>query len=729
MESREFIDLDLGRYLIILKRRWLAITSIFVSTVALSFFATTLIKPSYEAEGKILFRMPTFKVVGNDLLPNNNDGIEAAYLKSLVSNQNPISTQMEVIYSPALLQETINKLELKNSQGELLRFDAIQSGLKLKIIGGTDVLRVTYTSSNPEKAAAIVNTIMSVYLENEVLTSRTEAEIIREFMSRQLPYTQATMRRAEVALRMFKQKNNIADLGAETRLGVEIIGSLEKEMNAIQAQLADINAQSNELLQKLELNPQEAIAVSTLSQSRAIQGILVQLQEVDIQLANQSSRFLDNNPVIISLEARKANLSTLLQQQIDQTLGKQTQIPQRLLQMGELRQNLIDIFVQLEVQRFGLEQKLTSLNNSRSAYEERMKIIPQLEQAQRELERKIDVSQSTYQNLLTKVQELQLVENVTTPNARIIAHSLVPEKPDSRKKLIVVVLGVMFGGFLATASVLLFEMIDKSLKTLQEVTEVLGYTLLGVIPLSKQKILPRLNEIELNPWEVAVRDQPNSVTSEIYRMIQANLKFLSSDTVLRTIVVSSAVPQEGKSTVSANLAAAIAQLGRKVLLIDAHMRVPTQHHLWKLTNRVGLSEVLVGENQFETAVNQVMDHLDVLTAGVRPPNPLALLDSKRMASLIKDFSSQYDFVIIDAPPLLLGADAVSLSQMSDGILLVARPGIIDYGSAGAIQELLQKTSPNILGLVVNGVTELNKSTSYLYHAAKYSPTEHLTLGN
>jgi capsular exopolysaccharide synthesis family protein len=260
---------------------------------------------------------------------------------------------------------------------------------------------------------------------------------------------------------------------------------------------------------------------------------------------------------------------------------------------------------------------------------------------------------------------------------------------------------------------------DKSLKTLKEIREVFGYPLLGVIPLSANKTNSRKRDAELTNPEIAVRDMPNSLTSEIYRMIQANLKFLSSDKVVKTIVVTSAVPKEGKSTVSANLATAIAQLGRRVLLIDADMRVPSQHHLWQLTNVAGLSEVLVGQSAFDIAVNKVIDNLDVLTAGVRPPNPLALLDSKRMASLIEDFSSKYDCVIIDAPPALLAADALALSQMSDGILLVSRPGVIDSSSAPALQEMLDRANHNILGLVVNGIIDKHESSNYFYHASEY----------
>ena len=726
MQSRESIDLDLGRYFSTLKRRWLPAVSIFAATVTLSALSTTLLKPSYEAQGKLLFKSPSFNVVGSNLLPSTSEGAGTGDLRPLVSTQNPISSQIEVISSPTLLQRTINELHLKNKKGELLKVEELEKALTLKIVGGTDVLQITYKSPNPKEAAAVVNKIMNFYLQNDILTSRSEAESTRQFMAMQLPKTEGAVHQAEVELRIFKQKNNIVDLSEEAKTAVANIGNLDSQIDNLKAELDQVTAQTSELRQKVGLNSEQASAVSAVSQSPAVQGVLTQLQDTERQLAVQRSRFVENNPTIVDLEAKKANLQTLLQKQIEQTVGSQAKVPSALLQIGELRQSLIKDFLQSEIQRVALAQKLASLYNSRYAYEKRTKVIPQLVQNQRELEQRLEVAQSTYQSLLKKVQELQVAKNKNTANARIIATASLPEKPVGGSKPIILAVGMMFGAFLSTSTVLFLELRDRSLKTLKEVREVFGYTLLGVVPLSASKVRSRHRDLESTTPEIAVRDKPHSLTSEIYRMIQANLKFLSSDKVLKTIVVTSAVPKEGKSTVSANLAAAIAQLGRKVLLIDADMRLPSQHHLWQLTNAEGLSEVLVGQAQSSTAASKVMNNLDVLTAGVRPPNPLALLDSKRMASLIEGFSSQYDFVIIDAPPLLLAADALTLSQMTDGILFVARPGVIDSNSANTAQEMLERSGQNVLGLVVNGIVEKNESSSYFSHAKEYFPAEGLT---
>jgi capsular exopolysaccharide synthesis family protein len=206
-----------------------------------------------------------------------------------------------------------------------------------------------------------------------------------------------------------------------------------------------------------------------------------------------------------------------------------------------------------------------------------------------------------------------------------------------------------------------------------------------MIPSSRKKVSFRGLKTEWTAPEHQVRDFPHSIISETYRMLQANLGFLSPDEDLKVIVVTSSVPKEGKSSVSTNLAVAVAQLGRRVLLIDADLHHPQQHHIWQLTNEVGLSEAIVGQVELQKAVKQVMPYLDVLPSGVIPPNSLALLGSKRMNALVEHFSKTYDFVIVDTSPLLLVADALTLSKRSDGILLVARPGVIDRVSANAAE--------------------------------------------
>jgi capsular exopolysaccharide synthesis family protein len=726
MESKGSIDLDLSNYLLAVKRQWVPAVSIFATTVALSLVAAALMKPSYEAEGRLLFKNPAFKVVGSSLAPNNMEGGEAGDLKSLVSTQNPVTTQMEVLTSRPLLQKLIEQLELKNDKGKPLRVIDLQPAITTKIVGGSDVLQLNYKNSNPKKAATVVNKLMDLYLENDIATSRAEAESARASMDQQLPKTQQAVSEAEVALRKFKQQNNVVDLNEEGRSAVGMISNLETTINATKAQLDEATAQAKGLKEKVNLNSQEAITVSAISQSPAIQGILSQQQDVERQLATESSRFSDRNPIIIGLKEKQNELATLLKQQIRNTVGTKAKIPAGSLRIGDLKQTMIKESLQAEVQRDGLVKKLDSLKSSRAAYEKRVKVMPQLVQTQRQLERQLEVSQSTYQILLKKVQELQLAKNKNTSTARIITSAVAPEKSDNKMKVVVSSLGLMLGTLLGLSAVAYLEIKDKSLKTVKEIDKLFGYTILGAIPATKKKKKTRAKDRTpaLTTLEVSVRDTPQSVTSEMSRSIQSNLRFLGFEKQLKTIVITSSIANEGKSKVAANLAAAIAGVGQKVLLIDADMRVPYQHQFWKLPLKKGLSDILGEKSKLNQISWTVMDNLDVITAGSRPQNALSCLESKQMKSLLEEVAGCYDFVIIDMPPILVAAETLTVANMTDGILLISRPGVIDANSARAAQEKLQLANANILGLIVNGVIEQNETENHFAAANEYFTDEH-----
>ncbi len=456
---RESIDIDLTGYFKAIQRHWLPAASVFFASVLLSAAATTRLKPAYEAVGKLLFKAPAFNVVGNSLLPSSQEG--AGDLKPLVSTQNPISTQMEVISSPIILQKTIDKLQLKDLKGVPLEIGTLERGLKLQIVGGADVLKLTYKSGTPEEAAAVVNTIIDTYLEYDILVNRGEAKAIRLLMANQIPATKVAVESAEQAIRVFKQQNNIANLSEETKSAVAAIGSLDAQINNAQAELEQLTAQTSKLRQQVGLNADDALSASAISQSPAIKATLADIQDIDRKLANKRSQFKDSNPEIIDLESKKTNFNNMLQRQIAQAGGNLavTRSPQNreVPQINELRQSLINDFLKSEVQRLGWIQRLTSLRNSRVFYDQRVKALPQLEQQQRELERRLEVPQSTYQSLLKKVQELKVVEDDNKSGARVISKATAPKEPVPSMEYFIIFLGVLLGAFLATSLIVLLE--------------------------------------------------------------------------------------------------------------------------------------------------------------------------------------------------------------------------------------------------------------------------------
>ncbi len=216
--------------------------------------------------------------------------------------------------------------------------------------------------------------------------------------------------------------------------------------------------------------------------------------------------------------------------------------------------------------------------------------------------------------------------------------------------------------------------------------------------------------------KIVVQDRAYSSIATAYQMLVANLKFLCFAQGFKTLAVTSTQRQEGTSTVCANLAWTLAQSGRRVLLVDGNLHHPAQHEIWGLPNQVGLSNVILGDAELKSAIAEVSPNLKVLTSGVLPSNPMALLDSQQISALIQQFSHTYDLVIIDTPSLKVAADALILGQKADGIFLVVRPGIVDSQNAAFAKQLLDKSGQHVLGLVVNGVIPQNEPQSYYYFA-------------
>jgi capsular exopolysaccharide synthesis family protein len=701
--------MDIQHYCSVLKRRWFPASLVFISISASAIGLLILQKNIYQAEGKIRFTR------GDRATSLTGVGKEGEF-DPLVETNNPMTTEIEVIRSVPIIQSTIDRLKLKDEQGNVLTRRQFLRDLNLNTTRGADVLQVAYKDENSDRAKSVVNTLMTLYLENHLRENRAEAVAARQFIERQLPEAEASVRVADANLRRFKEANQVAALQQQEQATVAALEDLRRRVAEAKTELANADAQSTAFNQQLGMNPQEGMTMAALSQSHGVQEVLKQLQAVESQLAVERVRFQDASPIVKNLKERKANLEGLLQARITQSVGDQTLPAQTNLQIGELRSALVGDFVRSEVRRQGLAEQVTALANAELAYQQRIAVLPRLEQEQRELTRRLEAAQSTYSLLLQRLHETRVAEHQNVGNARIIQKAALLEKPIAPRPVLYIGTGGILALLLAIATALSLESKDKSIKTVKAARDIFGLTLLGMIPSYRNLARNTHSSWEVAPSasDVIVKHAPNSPISEAYRMLQANLKFLSSDRLIKTIVVTSSVPNEGKSVVSANLALARAQLGHKVLLIDADMRRPCQHQIWDLLNDTGLSNTIVEQFDPRTVIKNVAPNLDVLTAGVIPPNPVVLLDSQRMAALIDQFSNSYDLVVIDTPSLNTVADVPILGRMADGVLIVTRPGVVDEASATFAKERLEQSDQTVLGQVINGVIHDNEPYSYYY---------------
>lgn len=696
-ELRESTDLEVVGYLQKIQRRWKPALAVFLLTVGSTFAATNLLQEKYQASGKILFKQK------NNLI---NIGEEVGELKTFLNNQTPLLTQQQVIASAPVLQQTIEILQLKDEAGQPLTPQDLRDKLEITLIGGSDVIEIEYRDTNAIQASQIVNTLMDVYLQEQIRSNQAETANADSFVTVQIPQISEKLQEYESILQEFRTKHSIVDLQEEKKILVTELGTLNRQIATIGSQLQGTQAQTATLQKQLGLNFQQAIAVNQLGNSPIVQSVLAEIGNTETQLIQEKQRFKDSHPSVASILEKKANLRRQLERQIAQTVGRGVKVSDGLLQNNRFQENTLEKFISLKIDELSLQQQLSSTYEYQQAYLKRAQQLPKLEQREREISQQVETARNTYENLLSTQQDLQILQNKTTANAEIIEQAIVPER-GSTGSMALMLLGILLGLFLSNLTVIMLEMQDRSIPSIAELKKKLPYKVLGIVP---------TNELSERKG-VIVQQEPDSYPSEIYRMIQANLKFMISGTVPKVILVTSSVPGEGKSTIAANLAAAVSQLGRQVLLLDGDLRKASQHQLWGASNHVGLKDVIANQLSFRQALIQPMPKLHLLTSGVIPPNPLALLDSREMGELIAKARQEYDTVIIDAPPLPVTADVLTLSKLVDGIVFVARPGVVEHESAQLARDTIESTDRKVLGMIINGVN--SKEFDRYSYSARY----------
>ena len=699
--QRSELDINVEGYFLKLKRRWLPALSVFVVTIGTTFFLTSFLEKSYESEGKILFRKNT----PNALLglgDNNNE------FDSLLNTQTPLSTERLRIMSEPVLQQTIDRVKLEDADGNPFKIKDLKKKLTVEIVGGTDVISVEYKDPDPIVSSKVVNTLMDVYVEEHVRSNKSATASTDAFITKSIPKIEGKLENLESRLQSFYEKNQVVDLEEEKKILVSEIGTLNRQISTVGAQLQGKKSQTGSLQNQLGLNLRQALSAIQLGGTPQVQSILQQLNTTETELSQERQRFNDTHPAVASLKEKKQALNSQLAGLIRQYVG--AKVSEGLLQSGNLKDNQLEQFINFKIEELSLQTELSSLYKYQQIYLDRAKQIPRLEKQEQSLLREVDSARSTYNTLLDNKSELDVLINQQTGNAQIIESGIVPEE-GSTGQIPLMVLGVLMGLFLANLTALLLEMQDRTLKTIPELKQRFGYQVLGIVP---------LDILQDSQGGIVVQREPDSFASEIYRMIQTNLKFLALKRQPKVILMTSSVPGEGKSTVAANLAAAMAQLGRKVLLIDGDLRKASQHHLWQIDNKSGVKDVIAHKMPLANVVMQPMKQLDILTAGTIAPNPLALLDSPEMSELVANARKDYELIVIDAPPLAVTADVLTLSKLADGIVFVSRPGVVEQESAELAKETLANAnlSQQVLGMVINGVKP-SEFDRYSYHA-KYS---------
>ena len=705
MEAYQTVGIE--EYWQILKRRCIPGTAVLLSVFTIGVVATLTKQPIYEAQSQLRFKKTNVSSNLNELSK------EIGTLSPIAEESNPLNTEAEIIRSVPLIKKTVSDLNLKDEEGETFSTDDFLKKLQVAEISRTDLVEVSYQDRNPELAAKIVNTLVANYLDSNIVVNRAEAVGARKFIEEQLPKAEQRLRKLEASIRQIKEDNQIISTETEASGISDNLQRIRQEISSVKGSIANSTSRAEYIKNKLGLSSEEALLATAISQSPEVQKTIEQLQAVESELAQDKTRFTENNPKIIDLQDKRESLQKLLRQQADSIDVSKAQKFYQNPKFGENQQNLTGELIQIEANNNGLAKQLDYLIQAEKAQRGKAGQLAQLEEKLGQLERELNASKSTYELLLQQRQTIRIAENQNIGNVRVISEAEVSQDPLSSRSVAYLASGSL--ALLAAAGVIyLLEITDKSIKTIEEAKQILGYTWLGMIPDTDRVKPMSLSEINVDSTvpKLAVRDYPSLPFSESYRMLQSNFKFLSSDKQVKSIVVTSSVAGEGKSSVAANLAAAMAKTGHRVLLVDADLHHPIQHRIWNTFNDRGLSNVIAEQLDPRQSIKAVMPNLELLTSGVIPPSPATLLDSQRMKMLIDYWTENYDLVIIDTPAIDFAADAPIIGRMADGILLTVKLGKVDRDKANFAKEILEQSGQNVLGIVLNGVNTQNESRTY-----------------
>lgn len=314
-----------------------------------------------------------------------------------------------------------------------------------------------------------------------------------------------------------------------------------------------------------------------------------------------------------------------------------------------------------------------------------------------DLTAELSIATGAYTTLAAQLEQLKINEQLEIGSGRVVSPGVVNSAAVAPRPVRNGALGLATGLVLGLGMAFLYEYLDDAIKSSEELEELHGAPVLGLIPAEKydKKEKRRLTLVQA----------PGSAAAEAYRVLRNSLDFVNFEHDIQTVLVSSAAPAEGKSTVAANLAMGLAQAGKKVAFINCDFRRPTTDQFFEVNNMIGLAEVLAGGNTLKAALQRPMEEMSllVLASGKLPPNPSELLGSRKMEDLIKNLEEWADWVIIDSPPLLAVADGAAVARWVDGVLMVSRGRQSTRGAARKAREVLENVGARIVGVVVWGL--------------------------
>jgi polysaccharide biosynthesis transport protein len=709
-------DVGYGQLFGILLRRRFWFLSVFAGSLLIAALFALVHKTDYESSMQLLVE-PNYQGQGKQL----EIGLDRTQQSTDTSIDRDYATQINLMRSSGLigkaiqsLKSTYPDLELAKLQKTLTLTQVVEkaAGNEIK----TKIFEVKYTDTDPVKAQKFLLALQKVYRDYNLKQQKLRLDEGLALLNKQLPEARRDVAAAEGDLETFRKQHNLVDPLEHAKAISAALDQAQREREGLQAEFEQKLAQYNTIQQQVGYSFDEAVIAAQLSQSTRYQNVLDKLQQTDLVLATQRSLYKDADPTVQTLLDQRQNELTVLQEAVGQVLGASSvggASAERLLSTGQLSPTDVALVNQLVATRTdlaGLEARDQSLVNTEQQLSDELNQLPNLIGEFNRLQPEVEISRETLQKLLEVRQELSVELARGGFNWQLVEAPQLGE-PVGLGFAKILLLGGVVGLFLGGIAAFIREALDNSIHTSDQLKQSTALPLLGVIPdlasskMSRFMIFSGQSSVSDADSVSEILDSP--VFQESLNLIYKNIYLQNPK--LKSLAITSAVPNEGKSTLALGLALSAARSHQKVLLIDADLRCPTLHQHLNLPNETGLSTLLseLQAGKLRRAPQQKVSlsgaSIDVITAGSIPTDPVKLLSSQTLKQLIASAQNRYDLVLLDTSPVLGLVDAVQVGSFSEGVVMIERISLVTQ--AELTQAVTTLKPLNVLGIVANGAGE------------------------
>ena len=721
-------EIDLRQLLSTLNHYKWWILSVFITAIIIALLFTALQTPLYQAQLTLEIDddNPASFSLGSGLL--NASG----------NNKDFYQTQFEILKSRSLTDKVIEDLKLTEpvelkqqaaSKGKLTKTledirawlgknndsidasnknipyaDIILKNFSVTPVKNSAIVSLSYIDKDPKLAQAIVNSYAKNYIQLNLERRKDSSANSDSFLKKELADAKNKLEYSEQKLIDFAKRESIVQLNTDNKGGAD---SLESQ-TVISLNIALAEAEKDRIAANARLEQAQYMSASKLLEDPTIQQLKNQSAKLQSDYQEKLQIYKPEYPLMLQLQSQIDEINL----QIQNTSSKVTNTVSKALKAEA------DAAKQRESE---LRNKLAKQQSNLLAYRDKS-IDYNL------LQREVETNRKIYEALFERSKEFEITSGLGKNNVSIVDAALLPNKPFKPNPALNLALGGVVGLFLGILSAFLFEFINDKVRTSDELEKLTGLPILGIIPRMRGTGL----DADIKRAMISNLD-PTSAVAEAFRSMTTMLMFATRTGLPHTLNITSALPSEAKSSTCVNLATALGQMGKRVLLIDSDLRKPTGHQRFKLDNSVGLSSYLTYQAELEEAVQEThLKNVRMLTAGPIPPNPVELLASNRLDTLLGLAPEFFDVIIFDSPPTIGLSDAFILSNRVNATILVAAYGQARRRIILDTLKRLRRANANLIGVIftkVKGKAGHGYGYGYGYYAHERKPKTLKDLAN